>query len=312
MKTQDKKNIIIFSETIDGICSAFIFFLKYGSSATYISQIEPDNMTGKNLYLLGFTYNESLLLRLISQTDEFLIIDHHDESKQNIESLPSSHIIYDHSTITSILAWKYLFPDQALPEFLQWFKEMLLNHDPDKRLEAFRLVCQIPISVDSFPLIQQYFNADIEKDFINKGLFLLSEQEKIINQVIDSGMYTVIKYDQKLLIGLYLHSPILISEIVNITIKKYMFLDFICIMYYDLHSKSILYHVKTKDEKINLLGNGHDFNLSYQHLDPTPLISIKNNHLLQINKNNINILTSDYLTLLCQKFPNTTLSLHFN
>lgn len=131
----DAKPMVIYhGNCADGFSAAWCFWRKYRDGADYVAgvyQKPPPDVTGRDVYLVDFSYKRAVVEAMISVARSVTLIDHH---KTAIEDL---HGVDDLTQFTNLersgatLAWDYLFPDDPRP--------LLLGHIEDRDLWRFKL-----------------------------------------------------------------------------------------------------------------------------------------------------------------------------
>lgn len=144
----DNRPLVIYhGNCADGFSAAWCFWRKYGAGADYVAgvyQQPPPDVTGREVYLVDFSYQapvvEQMLLKAVSVT----LIDHHKTAIEDLAPLKARWVadpgaldgdnfgwFCDLERSGATLAWDYLFPDEARP--------LLLGHIEDRDLWRFKL-----------------------------------------------------------------------------------------------------------------------------------------------------------------------------
>ena len=126
---QPIKDIVVFYHGFctDGFGSAYSAWKKFGDNATYIpkdrneNKIDVDLFSGKEVYVLDYSFSKEEMLALQSITKLFLVIDHHITAKENIESLNNHIFSNDYSG--AYLAWQYFHPDKKIPRLIEYISD---------------------------------------------------------------------------------------------------------------------------------------------------------------------------------------------
>lgn len=124
------KTIVIYhSNCQDGFSAAWIVHKAIGSvikDITYhpgVYDEDPPDVTGCDIYIVDFSYKRPIMDEIIKKANKVIHIDHHDTAIQdmigftalNFESMYSP----DNTESGAILTWKYFFPSQPIPQFIQ-------------------------------------------------------------------------------------------------------------------------------------------------------------------------------------------------
>lgn len=134
--TERKPLVIYHGNCADGFSAAWCFWRKYGDACEYMAgvyQQDPPDVTGRNVYLVDFSYKRNVVLRMLEQASHITLIDHHKTALEDLAGIESEKF----STFTDLdrsgatLAWDFLFPDEPRP--------LLLGHVEDRDLWRFKL-----------------------------------------------------------------------------------------------------------------------------------------------------------------------------
>lgn len=80
----------------------------------------PD-VTGKNVYIVDFSFPRETLLEMHKQAKSLVVIDHHKTSVADLAGL--DFCIFDMDRAGCILTWEYFFPNTAPPELFYYLQD---------------------------------------------------------------------------------------------------------------------------------------------------------------------------------------------
>ena len=125
------KNVILYHKGCsDGFGAAWSAWKKFGNKAEYIAvkydYNPPENLTGKNVYILDFCYPMRETRNMLEIAESLTIIDHHFSRRKVIESVPNH--IYSENHSGAVLAWQYFHPGKSLPKMLKYIEDIDLWH----------------------------------------------------------------------------------------------------------------------------------------------------------------------------------------
>ena len=146
--------VIYHGNCADGFSAAWCFWRKYGANADYLAgvyQRPPPDVAGRDVYLVDFSYKRSVVESMLRSARTVTLIDHHKTALDDLQPLKEQMVVTNGGCIShsaepnadnfgwfcdldhsgSMLAWKFLFPDEAPP--------LLLSHIEDRDLWRFRL-----------------------------------------------------------------------------------------------------------------------------------------------------------------------------
>ncbi len=124
----------------DGWCAAWCAWKCFGDKADYIPVQygqEPPDVTGRNLFILDFSYRYAIMEELIRRAAALTCLDHHATAREELRPLLSSRslsgydIRFDMMKSGARLAWEYFFPKEEPPSLVRFVE--------DRDLWLFRL-----------------------------------------------------------------------------------------------------------------------------------------------------------------------------
>lgn len=120
-KTITKDKVVIFHGSCDdGVGGAFLFWELYGNTADYYPGYYQDpapDLTGKEVYIVDFSYPEETIMQIANTAKSFVWMDHHKSAQPLAEklkamSLPNVTVIFDNERSGARIAWDYLMETQ--------------------------------------------------------------------------------------------------------------------------------------------------------------------------------------------------------
>lgn len=116
----------------DGFGAAYAAWKKFGANAVYIPVTHgaplPENLAGKDVYILDFSYPRDTLLQLEAQTRRLVVLDHHSGAREAVESVREH--IFNNDRSGAGIAWHYFHADTPFPRILQYIEHNdLWRHD---------------------------------------------------------------------------------------------------------------------------------------------------------------------------------------
>lgn len=132
---QSMKPLIIYhGNCADGFSAAWCFWRKYHHGADYFAgvyQEPPPDVTGRDVYLVDFSYKRDVVIGMLQTAESVTLIDHHKTAIEDLRGLVGLKQFTDLERSGATLAWDFLFPDEARP--------LLLGHIEDRDLWRFKL-----------------------------------------------------------------------------------------------------------------------------------------------------------------------------
>jgi len=114
-----KPIIIYHANCPDGFGAAWAFWKKYGKNADYHPAIHgepPPDVTGREVYIVDFSYSREVTETLAESAKKIVILDHHKTAQEALGGLP--YFKYDVNHSGAYLAWRYLFGEQNVPNLI--------------------------------------------------------------------------------------------------------------------------------------------------------------------------------------------------
>ena len=155
------KNIVILYHggCPDGFGGAYAAWKKFGDAADYIptryQQSVPENLEGKELYVVDFCYEQDTMNELFKNSKSLTVLDHHEGTREVVESMPNH--VYDASRSGASIAWHYFHPDTPLPTFLHYVENA----------DLFRMISDDERALITYAYAQS-FHFDIWDDLVHR------------------------------------------------------------------------------------------------------------------------------------------------
>lgn len=204
--TDDKETVLVYHDTcLDGTASAWAVkkaFTLVGmeNQITYFPdqyneyRINPNDVLGKNLLIVDFSYPKEIMTKLIEVAHSVTVIDHHDgQTKGEIEALLKSGEIYgehDTSRAGCHITWDFFFESEP---------PALLAHVADGDLYKFALentrdvlsaVYAGGFSIDNF---EKMLDSDVETLSVTGAAINDARMREITEHVSQSMFWMDIK-----------------------------------------------------------------------------------------------------------------------
>ncbi len=186
-----KQIVIIYHKNChDGFGAAWAAWKKFGDTATYIPASYgdpiPENIEGKEVYVVDFSYDDMRLTDLESKAQKLVVIDHHKGAEEHVTKRKEFVFELNHSG--AYLAWQYFHPNTKVPVFLQYISESDIY---SFTLADYELICTYIFTrkrtFDEFNRLQDEME-DISKrnTILEKGALLLEYRDLIVDPALNS------------------------------------------------------------------------------------------------------------------------------
>ena len=220
------KSIIIYHGLCsDGFTAAWVARKALGDDAEFVPASygdDPPDVSGKDVYILDFSYKRPVMLDLIGKAAKLVCLDHHRTAAEDLAPLcpaegesfvDNINIIFDMSKSGAMLAWEYFFPKKIVP------KLVLYVQDRDLWKWELKASRRISAVVGSYPMEWDrwdFLAADIENpvgfnSMAREGGAILRYQDRLIDSAVSHAREIVLAGHRVLAVN----TTVLASEIGN-------------------------------------------------------------------------------------------------
>lgn len=172
----------------DGFGAAYAVWRMFGDDCTYVpasyGQAPPD-VTGKDVYMVDFSYKRDVLLEIAKQARKVIILDHHDTAQKELFDLPSNvYAHFDQSKAGAVLTWEFLHGESS-PYLLQVVQDRDLWQWklPETKAVSAYLFSQ----TWTFEQWHEWVTATPIKQLREMGQALVDKQEKDVKALCDDA-----------------------------------------------------------------------------------------------------------------------------
>lgn len=190
-------------------------FKTYYAQYNEPSPIEMDDIKGKDVYILDFSFSADYLNELASVANKVVVLDHHKSAKANLENATACECHFDLNRSGARLAWDYFYPNETVPEIIDRIE------DRDLWIWSFPNNENFMTGMLLFPKTVN----TIEERFVNNDYFDIAltgqSYREILNKqaeaIVNAGFYTEVK-GHRVLMAQYV--PLWYSEVGNIAAER--------------------------------------------------------------------------------------------
>ena len=108
-------NVIIYhADCTDGFGSAYSAWRLLGNRSEYHAckhGTQPPDVTGKNVVILDFSFDNATTKKMIEEANSLLVIDHHKSAMVELHDIANTY--FDMTKSGSILAWEFFHPGKG-------------------------------------------------------------------------------------------------------------------------------------------------------------------------------------------------------
>jgi uncharacterized protein len=267
---RDKIHIVMYHGSCqDGFGSAFIVWLYYklifglerANEIEYIpcyylkegetlSEEYLERFRGKNVIMCDFSYKAPEMFKLINVVNQFMILDHHKTAQKELELISDELKIFDMKRSGVGITWPYFNDEKPIPKFLA--------HIQDRDLWTYSLenthgfVAYFYEQEQNFELWETYLDDKVVSKAITTGIAWDEYKNNLIKSLVDKASYVIQKFGNKLIIVLYVNSPLFKSDVGNKLFNKLSFGDFSVIWDYDLYRDTTSCSLRSTDDRTDV------------------------------------------------------------
>lgn len=253
---QEVNYVIYHNDCVDGYTARVIASqllvndetcVYYGAS--YNNKQPPWNeLNGKNVLIVDFSYPDNDMKQIMKVANKVCVLDHHKTAYENLQNVPETNkiVLMNHSG--AFLAWFYFNRvtikslQNDVPLFVQYVEDRDIWNNALPETEAASVaIANLPFSVDRYIKYIHEHRNNGNVEFIRlreEGIALLAYKKNIINNSLrNSGLYLArLKANNQYYIVNTLNSNVFKSDLGNILVMQYPFVDFSII--YDYNAKN--------------------------------------------------------------------------
>lgn len=188
--TESLKDIVVIyhADCTDGFGAAFAAWKKFKERASYIPAKNqtppPEGLTGKELYILDYSYPKEVLEQLEKDNTSVVVIDHHQSAEEAVTAFPNN--IFDLAHSGAVLAWQYFHPDVRVPVLLQYIEDVdLWNFKLSQSRQFSAALGQYPRKFSSWDwLVPQLGNKKLLNKFIGDGAIIAEYEDILVEKIL--------------------------------------------------------------------------------------------------------------------------------
>lgn len=173
--------VIYHGNCRDGLSAAYAAWKKFGDAATYIprktQQEPPKGLSGKELYILDYSYPRATLDALVRDTRSVVVIDHHQSAKEAVTAYPEN--IFDGAHSGATLSWTYFHPGTPMPRIFPYIEE----HDLWK--SELPESAAVAAAIGEYPFTFEAWDELVKTVETDAGFAKLVEHGRILRAYLD-------------------------------------------------------------------------------------------------------------------------------
>jgi oligoribonuclease NrnB/cAMP/cGMP phosphodiesterase (DHH superfamily) len=219
-------NLVIYhASCTDGFGAAWAAWKLLGDRAEYYAAKygeAPPDVSGKNVIVVDFSYDNATTKRLMKAAKGFFILDHHKSAMVELHDVSCTHFDMNHSG--AMLAWKFFHPGKEAPRMIKHIEDRdLWKWEIPYSKEFSAAFDMVPFDFEEF---DKYLDDSAVDDAQERGAYILAYSKTVISKISKHAAPRKLNGKDVLVVN----SPHWMSEIGNALSPK---CDFAVIWYYD-------------------------------------------------------------------------------
>lgn len=234
-------NLVIYhAGCTDGFGAAYAAWKLLGDRADYHAAKHsepPPEVTGKNVVVLDFSYDNVTTKRLMKEAKNFLVIDHHKTAMVELHDVSCTRFDMNHSG--AMLAWKFFHPGREAPRLIKFIEDRdLWKWEIPYSKEFSAAFDMVPFDFEEF---DKYLDDSAVDNAQERGAYILAYSKTVISKIAKQAVPR--KMDGKDI--LVVNSSHWMSEIGAALSPK---CDFAVIWYYDHETRQVKVSLRAHHE----------------------------------------------------------------
>jgi len=167
----------------DGFGAAFAAWKLLGSRAKYVPGkfgTPPPDVTGKNVVIVDFSYDNATTKAMIEDAKELLVLDHHKSAMIELHDISQTH--FDMNKSGAILGWEFFHPGKEPPKFLSYIQDRdLWNWELPYSKEFSAAFDMVEMKFEDY---DAYTDNSVFDDAVKRGSYILAHKRTFINKIM--------------------------------------------------------------------------------------------------------------------------------
>jgi uncharacterized protein len=134
----------------------------------------PEGLKGERVVIVDFSYGRDLLESMAQETENLLVLDHHNTAEKALAGLPYAY--FDLKKSGAVLAWEWA-QDHPAPWLLQYIQ------DKDLWTWALPMSREINAAVASHPFEFDVWSGFKQKELEQEGRAILRYEQELVNKL---------------------------------------------------------------------------------------------------------------------------------
>jgi len=174
--------VIYHANCTDGFGAAYAAWKLLGDRAEYYAAKhgeKPPDVTGRNVVVLDFSYDNATTKRLMKEAKGFLIIDHHKSAVVELHDVSCTRFDMNHSG--AMLAWKFFHPGKEAPRMIKFIEDRdLWRWEIPYSKEFSAAFDMVPYDFEEF---DKYLDDSAVDNAQERGAYILAYSKTVISKI---------------------------------------------------------------------------------------------------------------------------------
>lgn len=204
--------VIYHANCRDGFTAAWVAWQALGQECEFFPASygqDPPDCTGREVYILDFSYKRPAMRKILSQAMKVTVLDHHKTAEAELDGLcdelvmspelianpPGSHlpvIKFDVTKSGAMLAWEHFFPGTNPPNLVRYVQDRDLwswKLDYSRQVNAY--IESVPMDFDHWQMLSKkmgYGPSDgPAREVVDSGFVILDYKAQLIESICASA-----------------------------------------------------------------------------------------------------------------------------
>jgi oligoribonuclease NrnB/cAMP/cGMP phosphodiesterase (DHH superfamily) len=236
--------VIYHANCSDGFGAAYAAWKCLGKKSQYHPAkhgSSPPDVTGKNVAILDFSYDNITTKAMIEEANSLIVIDHHKSAMVELHDISNTR--FDMTKSGAILAWEFFHPGKEAPKFIQYIEDRdLWKWELPYSKEFAAAFDMVPFEFEEFI---KFEDDSVFDDAVKRGSFILAYSKTVVKKVCEKAKPR--KYNGKEV--LVVNSSHWMSEIGG---RLSPDCDFAVVWYYDHEDRVIKVSLRAFHEHVDV------------------------------------------------------------
>ena len=186
--------VIYHADCTDGFGAAYSAWKLLGNRAEYYAckhGTPPPDVKGKNVAILDFSFNHATTKKMIDESNELLVIDHHKSAMVELHDISNTH--FDMTKSGAMLAWEFFHPGKEPPKFIKYIQDRdLWAWELEYSKEFSAAFDMVPFEFEEF---EKFEDDSVFDDAVKRGSYILAYSKTVVKKVCEKAQLR--KLDEK-------------------------------------------------------------------------------------------------------------------